>query len=216
MGLNFNLEDQLAFYGEYHNNKWNQLIHVLFVPLIWWSAVVFTCHSGPLVEAYPTLSSLLGTVGLEGLLPEFVAQNFVLNLGALALAFYCIYYLTLGDLFAAISFDVILVILFLSANAFYAHFGDKAFTYALALHILSWYMQIHPGHGVFEGRKPSLTDSFFQSLVLAPLFVWFEVLFALGYRREFRARLQTRIDEAVARFQKQKQSEDSQQSKKAA
>ena len=34
-----------------------------------------------------------------------------------------------------------------------------------------------------EGRKPALLDSFFQSLVLAPLFVWFELLFLLGYRR---------------------------------
>lgn len=36
---------------------------------------------------------------------------------------------------------------------------------------------------VAEKRKPALMDSFFQSLVLAPLFVWFELLFLLGYRR---------------------------------
>jgi 2-hydroxy fatty acid dioxygenase len=41
-------------------------------------------------------------------------------------------------------------------------------------------MQIHPGHAVFEGRKPALLDSFVQSLVVAPLFVFLELLFALG------------------------------------
>ena len=38
------------------------------------------------------------------------------------------------------------------------------------------------GHGVFEGRAPSLFDSFFQSLILAPLFVLMEVMFILGYK----------------------------------
>jgi 2-hydroxy fatty acid dioxygenase len=30
------------------------------------------------------------------------------------------------------------------------------------LHIMSWYMQLHPGHGVFEGRKPALLDGLVQ------------------------------------------------------
>lgn len=30
---------QLVFYGSYHNNRWNQLIHLLFVPAIWWTAL---------------------------------------------------------------------------------------------------------------------------------------------------------------------------------
>ena len=34
------LRDELVFYGQYHNNKWNQLIHFFFVPLILWSAHV--------------------------------------------------------------------------------------------------------------------------------------------------------------------------------
>lgn len=39
------------------------------------------------------------------------------------------------------------------------------------------------------GRKPALMDSFVQSLVLAPLFVWFELLFPLGYKPKLRKKV---------------------------
>ena len=41
------------------------------------------------------------------------------------------------------------------------------------------------GHGVFEGRAPALLDSWDQALITAPLFVVLEVLFFLGYRKQF-------------------------------
>lgn len=43
--------------------------------------------------------------------------------------------------------------------------------------------QIHPGHYIFEGRKPALLDSLVQAFAVAPLFVFFELLFLLGGRR---------------------------------
>ena len=48
-GFNTNLTDQLAFYGAYHHNKWNQLIHLIFVPAIMWSAFVWAAYTGSLV-----------------------------------------------------------------------------------------------------------------------------------------------------------------------
>lgn len=50
MGLSRDLLEQLAFYGSYHRNRWNQLIHFVFVPLIVWSAVVWACYTGPLLR----------------------------------------------------------------------------------------------------------------------------------------------------------------------
>ena len=41
--------------------------------------------------------------------------------------------------------------------------------------------RLHPGHGIFEGRKAALVDALMQSFMDAPLFVWMEVAFALGY-----------------------------------
>eukprot|EP00959_Pyramimonas_sp_CCMP1952_P418895 8775069-Pyramimonas_sp.AAC.2 len=56
-------------------------------------------------------------------------------------------------------------------------------------------MQIHPGHAVFERRKPALMDSLVQAFAMAPLFVHMEVLFWMGYRPA----LQARIAQEVAR-----------------
>lgn len=39
---------------------------------------------------------------------------------------------------------------------------SRAWAWALAAHMLGWYMQIHPGHLVLEKRKPALMDSFLQ------------------------------------------------------
>ncbi len=64
----------------------------------------------------------------------------------------------------------------------------------------SWYMQIHVGHMLLEKRKAALTDSFFQSIVMAPLFVFYELLFAMGLCTELKDRLQKRIDAAIAEW----------------
>ena len=71
---------------------------------------------------------------------------------------------------------------------------DVVAKYAGAGNIASWIAQFM-GHGFAEGRAPALLDNLFQvlcpftvtrvngqSLYLAPLFVWLEVLFAFGYR----------------------------------
>jgi hypothetical protein len=42
------------------------------------------------------------------------------------------------------------------------HQVPNAGWWALAVQVVSWYMQIHPGHAVFEGRKPALLDSLAQ------------------------------------------------------
>ena len=48
LGFSFDLLDQLTFYGSYHRNRWNQLIHFVFVPVILWSVAVWACYTGPL------------------------------------------------------------------------------------------------------------------------------------------------------------------------
>jgi 2-hydroxy fatty acid dioxygenase len=70
----------------------------------------------------------------------------------------------------------------------------EAWRWAVMLNALSWYMQIHPGHMVCEKSRPALMDSLVQAFLTAPLFVWLDLLFALGYRRD----LQVAIDSHVA------------------
>ncbi|AET41078.1 2-hydroxy-palmitic acid dioxygenase MPO1 Ecym_7232 [Eremothecium cymbalariae DBVPG len=59
--------------------------------------------------------------------------------------------------------------------------------------VVTWLLQFL-SHSVFEGRKPALFDSFFQSLFTAPFFVLFEYLFLLGFYRELRIELDETFD----------------------
>lgn len=52
---------------------------------------------------------------------------------------------------------------------------------------------------------PPHLSSVAQSLVVAPLFVWMEVLFALGYRPALVHQLEARVAANVAAFQKERQ-----------
>lgn len=61
-------------------------------------------------------------------------------------------------------------------------------------------MQIHPGHILIEKRKPALLDSLAQSLILAPLFAWLEVIFFFGFRGEFKEKLDALIEKRIAAF----------------
>jgi len=51
----------------------------------------------------------------------------------------------------------------LTATAFSQHV-PHAWAYAIGVHVLSWWAQIHLGHIMLEHRKPALLDSFFQAM----------------------------------------------------
>lgn len=70
---------------------------------------------------------------------------------------------------------------------------------ALVAHVLCWYMQIHPGHALLEKRKPALLDSLVQAFLLAPLFVWMELLFWCGYRPQLRRQLSQEVSALLAK-----------------
>ena len=69
--------------------------------------------------------------------------------------------------------------------------------------MVAWLAQF-VGHGKFEGRAPALLDNLLQAFLLAPLFVWMEILFFLGYRPELRARHHQSVEKEIAAFQSQK------------
>jgi len=180
-----NLIDQLTFYGSYHHNKGNQAVHIIFVPLILWSAWIFLALI-PWQTALP--------YSFTKLLPTFIAQHLVINAGFVAFITYALYYIALSPVEGMLYFPL-LFLLYISSNMFLEAYGSKAWLYAAVAHVLSWYMQVQVGHLTLEGRKPALLDSFFQSIVLAPFFVFFELLFWLGWRPS----LQRELNGGIAR-----------------
>lgn len=78
-------------------------------------------------------------------------------------------------------------------------YGPTANTWASAINVVCWIAQF-VGHGKFEGRAPALLDNLVQALFLAPFFVWFEILFALGYRPDLKSRLDKAVEEEIKKF----------------
>lgn len=196
LGLNFDLLEQLTFYGSYHNNRWNQLIHFIFVPAIVWSLAVGLAYTGPLLSVPSHVLPLLAS------LPTWLSGSVQLNAAFLVAAAYSLYYLRLEPA-AGLSWSACVGLpLWLSATLFQQQVA-QAWKWALLVHVLSWYMQIHPGHAILEKRKPALLDSLVQALTLAPLFVWFELLFLLGYRPQLYKQLQQRVASNIAAHKRQ-------------
>ena len=74
---------------------------------------------------------------------------------------------------------------------------------AIAVHVVSWLAQF-VGHGKYEGRAPALLDNLFQAVFLAPLFVWLEFLFMIGYRPELQRRVAKAVEVEIAKFRARK------------
>ena len=90
------------------------------------------------------------------------------------------------------------------ANYLASTYGSTANYWALGLFLGSWMAQF-VGHGAFEGRAPALVDNLVQAFVLAPFFVWMEILFFFGYRPELKGRLDQAVEAEVQKYRKSKE-----------
>lgn len=88
-------------------------------------------------------------------------------------------------------------------NYFYSVDPQTATIVAGGIFVVAWVLQF-VGHGKFEGRAPALLDNLMQALLLAPLFVWLEILFFFGYRRELQARVEKQVEKNIAQFKAEK------------
>ncbi|PKI85806.1 hypothetical protein MVES_000630 [Malassezia vespertilionis] len=185
MGLSaspLDLNQQLAFYGAYHTNPVNVGIHVVCVPLIWMSALSLVLSSGlSLPSIAHALPAPLGAPLLEfsawlaETLPPAVYEQ--VNPASVASVMYWIYYAVL-DLGTALLISPLWTLYYYASWAL-IEYEPRGAAIALSIFIASWVAQFY-GHGVHEGRAPALLDNLLGAVVLAPLFVCFEVLFPLG------------------------------------
>ena len=79
-------------------------------------------------------------------------------------------------------------------------YRGKVLKLAGFIHLLGWYVQIHPGHGIFEGAKPALLESLGGSLTTAPLFAYYEGIWFLGLNRDLKERVQTLVNELTIEY----------------
>lgn len=161
------LVTQMSFYAFYHQHPMNQALHVLCVPLIILSVFIW---------------------GLYG--PAYGIWNFsTVNLAGMTL-FY-----TLLHPLAGISCGVMYLGIYYLARFMFTELGEEiAWWVGLVIHIAAWYIQVAIGHVHYEKRRPALLDSLFQSIVMAPFFVWIEVLFFFGFLPTFKTQLKEAVE----------------------
>lgn len=98
----------------------------------------------------------------------------------------------------------ILIVWTAYANYLTTTYGSTAVYWASGAQVFSWLAQF-VGHGVFEGRAPALLDNLVQAFLLAPFFVWLEILFMMGYRPELKTRVDANVEREIEKFRKSKQ-----------
>jgi uncharacterized membrane protein YGL010W len=137
--------------------------------------------------------------------PAFLSRlNLPLNLGTLASLTYSTLYLVLSPNVAGATITPVVLGMAALANKLTTKYNrTKVNSIAVAVHIVSWILQFI-GHGKYEGRKPALLDNLVQALFLAPLFVWYEVLFKLGFYKELQQDVEAAIEVEVAKLSKGK------------
>ncbi|KAI3842942.1 hypothetical protein MKX03_013429 [Papaver bracteatum] len=157
MGL-FDLEKHFAFYGAYHSNPINVLIHMVFVWPIAFSLSVLLYFTPSIFNFLPQIHfSLLGND--FHLIFNLQSWNtFVFDMKAGSLAALMILGCWIGGSAVAIKLGYSL-----------------ACKVVLASQIFCWVAQFI-GRGVFEKRAPALLDNLSQAFLMAPFFVLLEAL----------------------------------------
>ncbi|XP_075480471.1 2-hydroxy-palmitic acid dioxygenase MPO1-like isoform X2 [Primulina tabacum] len=181
MGL-FDLEKHFAFYGAYHSNFINILIHMIFVWPILFTASVLLYFTPPLFK----LSAIRSLD--DGFL--------IFNYGFLFTVIYAFYYVGLDKKAASLA-AFLVVLCWIGSSALAHSLGfSLAWRVVLASQLLCWTVQFI-GHGVFEKRAPALLDNLAQAFLMAPFFVLLEALqsfFEYEPYPGFHARVKAEID----------------------
>jgi 2-hydroxy fatty acid dioxygenase len=169
------LEKSFGFYASYHDNFMNQLIHVICVWPIFWTAVLFFQYT-PEIE------------GLQWIKDSYpgCSCTWVLPLAALYFFFYL--FVELPGIVGPLCSGIVLFSYLSTEYVKNTYSEFQPWRIATVVHILCWIAQFY-GHGVYEGRAPALLDNLFGAIVMAPLFVTMEVFFMFGYKSKFRQRI---------------------------
>ncbi|XP_058193096.1 2-hydroxy-palmitic acid dioxygenase mpo1-like [Rhododendron vialii] len=160
----FDLEKHFAFYGAYHSNPVNIIIHMLFVWPLFFTALILFYFTPAFFEC-----------------PFQCRFGLVPNFGLLFTLIYALFYVLMdkkaGSLAAVLCLTCWVSASLLAKNLEFS----LAWKVVLAAQLFCWTGQFI-GHGVFEKRAPALLDNLAQAFLMAPFFVLFEALqWLFGY-----------------------------------
>lgn len=193
-----NASRALAFYGVYHRYGWNQVIHFFGVPGIIWSLLIFMVH-----------------------VPIPIVGGGSVNYANFLAICYNLYYLSIDPL-GAVLYAPFIYAMYASAeklrhddqtqaekalksqgnnnnastNSSIPWYGTgKSLRFGLLVHVFCWYIQIHLGHEIIEGAKPAVLQGLGGALSVAPLFAFYEGLWAFGINKSLQESTQLLVDQ---------------------
>jgi uncharacterized membrane protein YGL010W len=165
-----NLTDQLTQYAEYHRDPRNIATHFVGIPMIVLALAVLLSRPTFALAAWP-----LAAVPLS---PAW------LLFGASTL-YYLVLDVPLGIMMAVVA------ALSLAFGAWLAQQGTAVWLAGgIGLFVVGWVFQF-VGHMAYEHRKPAFVDDL-VGLIVGPLFVLAEALFALGWRPALHAAIEAK------------------------
>ncbi|KAL1216754.1 hypothetical protein V5N11_025254 [Cardamine amara subsp. amara] len=221
------LEKHFAFYGAYHSNPINIIIHTLLVWPNVFATLVFLYSTPPILD--PSQLGSFKSLTFDGVLR--------FDIGFTLTVIYAIFYICLekksGVLAALLCFSCWIGSSFLAARLGHSltlkclasetfmivcldimwSFQDSLFrktskfNVGVASQLLCWTGQFL-GHGLFEKRAPALLDNLVQAFLMGPFFVLLEVLqtvFEYEPYSGFKARVDSKIESEIKEWREKKQ-----------
>jgi uncharacterized membrane protein YGL010W len=165
-----NATDLMVRYAEYHRDRRNIATHFVGIPLI-----VFA-------------------IGVLLARPSFQVGSLVLTPAWVLWAAATVWYLTRGNLVLGIAVSAANGVLLLLAQTLTA--GGASLGWGLVTFVLGWIVQF-VGH-YYEGRKPAFVDDL-AGLLVGPMFVTGEALFALGWGKRLLQEIERRAGPTMLR-----------------
>jgi uncharacterized membrane protein YGL010W len=166
--------DQLSNYAAYHRDRRNIATHLVGVPMI--------------VFAVVTLLSR----------PAFDVAGLALTPAWITLVVAGIYYLML-DVGLGISLTAIIGVMTWAGAQIAGMSTATWLSTGIGMFVVGWIIQFI-GH-YYEGRKPAVVDDI-VGLLIGPLFVWAEVVFAAGLKRDLLQGIEARVGPTLIRDMK--------------
>ncbi|KQU81332.1 MULTISPECIES: DUF962 domain-containing protein [unclassified Rhizobacter] len=164
--------DLLSQYAAYHRDRRNITTHFFGIPLIVFGVSVLLAK------------------------PAFVLGSLALTPAWIAWGLATVWYLTRGNLTLGLAVSLVNGVLTVLAQQVSGGSLASWLGWGLGSFIAGWVIQFI-GH-YYEGRKPAFVDDL-VGLLVGPMFVTAEIMFALGWDRPLLAEIERRVGPTVLR-----------------
>jgi len=164
--------DLLSQYAAYHRDRRNIASHFVGVPMIVFAVGVLLAH------------------------PSFSVNDVLLSPAWVLFALAAAWYLTRGDVLLGVATSAAVAALLWMGQAVAGGSTLSWLAWGVGFFVVGWLIQF-VGHW-YEGKKPAFVDDII-GLLVGPMFVMAEALFALGWNKTMLADIERRVGPTILR-----------------